>query len=323
MVCTTDTLSNPNTCTAKCVFPAITQPHNGDLCCPAGANANNDSDCAPVCGNSVKEGTEQCDNGALNGTPGNACSATCTAAPTTFRMSDLDLRDPHVFVSLFGCRDVTDTALAGFSVNGQLQTSIQTDGTDADTLLDLSPTMVFRPLVQTDGSTTALDFYFADCTSPMATTSCSPGATAATVMTATVAATGTCLAPIAATTHGYTPAIANAIGSCFASSSTTVTLSLGGIPITLKDARVAATYSGSPATSLVNGLLMGFISETDANATTIPASFPLVGGQPLSSLLPGGTGNCSTHDDRDLDNGVRGWWFYLNFTAPKVAWTGP
>jgi cysteine-rich repeat protein len=31
-----------------------------------------------VCGNGVMEGNEQCDNGALNGTPGNPCSATCT-----------------------------------------------------------------------------------------------------------------------------------------------------------------------------------------------------------------------------------------------------
>jgi hypothetical protein len=30
-----------------------------------------------VCGNGSKEGSEQCDNGALNGTPGNSCSAQC------------------------------------------------------------------------------------------------------------------------------------------------------------------------------------------------------------------------------------------------------
>jgi cysteine-rich repeat protein len=30
-----------------------------------------------VCGNGVKEGSEQCDNGAMNGTPGNGCSSQC------------------------------------------------------------------------------------------------------------------------------------------------------------------------------------------------------------------------------------------------------
>ena len=105
-------------------------------------------------------------------------------------------------------------------------------------------------------------------------------------------------------------------------------LDLGGIPITLRDARIGARYSGNPATGLTNGLLMGFISQTDANNTTIPSSFPVVGGQPLSSLLPGGAGNCNcngncgtTNDDKDTNNSVVGWWFYLNFTANKVPWT--
>jgi hypothetical protein len=115
---------------------------------------------------------------------------------------------------------------------------------------------------------------------------------------------------------------------CFSSSATTVTFDLGGIPITLTSARIAATYSGTPATQLLNGLLTGFISETDANNTIIPASFPLVGGKPLSALLPGGDPpgpdvNCAGHSDKDTNNGVAGWWFYLNFRATRVPWTEP
>jgi hypothetical protein len=104
------------------------------------------------------------------------------------------------------------------------------------------------------------------------------------------------------------------------SARTTITIDLGGIPITLRDAQIAATYVGTPASNTTNGLLRGFISETEANATILPSSLPLVGGQRLSSLLPGGMGNCSTRDDRDTNAGVRGWWFYLNFTAPLVPW---
>ena len=79
---------------------------------------------------------------------------------------------------------------------------------------------------------------------------------------------------------------------------------------------------------MVNGLLRGFITEADANATIIPATFPLVGGHPLSLLLPGGDPpgadrNCAGFDDRDTYQGVRGWWFYLNFPAVRVPWTGP
>jgi hypothetical protein len=114
--------------------------------------------------------------------------------------------------------------------------------------------------------------------------------------------------------------------SCFASANTTVSLNLGGVPVALSDARIAATYSGNPATTLVNGLLMGFISESTANTTILPSNLPLVGGQPLSLLLPGGRPpggepNCASFSDIDTHNGVRGWWFYLNFPARRVTWS--
>src|SRR5688572_21494438 len=58
-------------------------------------------------------------------------STTSTTIPTiAFRLTDLDLRDPHLYVEFLGCRDVTDTQLVGFSVNNELQTAIQTDGDD-------------------------------------------------------------------------------------------------------------------------------------------------------------------------------------------------
>jgi len=322
VACTTDTLVNPGTCTVVCSYQPITQPINGDGCCPAGANANTDNDCTPVCGNGVTEAGEQCDDGNTNNN--DTCTNSCRLGPTAFRFDTLELRDPHVFVDFIGCRDVTDTQFVGFSVNNEILKAIQNDNSSpADGKLDLSPTAVFRPLVQTNATSTPLDFYFADCTAPIATTSCKPGTIAPASVTATNAATGTCLAPLANTTHPYSPAITKATGPCFSTTTTTVTLTLAGIPITLHDARIAATYSGSPASKVVNGLLVGFISEADANATTLPASLPLVGGQALSSLLAGGSGACPNYSDKDVDNGVTGWWFYLNFTAPKVPWTDP
>jgi cysteine-rich repeat protein len=322
MACTRDVLLNASTCTAQCTFPAITTPINGDGCCPPNGNANNDTDCAPVCGNGLIESGEQCDDGNTNNN--DACTNACRLAPTAYRFSDMDLRDPHIFVNFIGCRDVTDTQLVGFAVNNEIQKSIQNDNTmPADGLLDLSPTVVFRPLTQANGATTALDFYFASCTAPMASTSCQPGATPPAAVTATIASTGTCMSALAGTTHPYSPAITNATGPCFSTSSTSVALTLAGIPITLHDARVAATFSGSPATNIVNGLLIGFISEADANATILPSSLPLVGGQPLSSLLAGGANACPSYSDKDMDNGVMGWWFYLNFTAPKATWVDP
>jgi hypothetical protein len=100
----------------------------------------------------------------------------------------------------------------------------------------------------------------------------------------------------------------------------TTTITLAGIPITLHQAQIAGQYVGNPATGTTNGLLRGFISEADANATTIPPSFPIVGGQPLSRLLAGGSGACPSFSDKDT-NTVVGWWFYLNFPTTRVTWT--
>jgi cysteine-rich repeat protein len=48
---------------------------NGDGCCPSGCNANNDNDCASVCGNQVVEPGEVCDDG--NSIGGDGCDPTC------------------------------------------------------------------------------------------------------------------------------------------------------------------------------------------------------------------------------------------------------
>jgi cysteine-rich repeat protein len=318
VACTSNVLSNAGTCTAACVFPPITTCTNGDGCCPTGCNATNDNTCQPMCGNGVTEGTEQCDDGNMVNT--DSCSNTCQIPPVAFKFNDLDLRDPHVFVSLVFCNDVTDTQLAGFSVNNELQTNIQADG-DGDGLLDLAPTMVFRSFSQTAASQ-PMELHFADCTAPNnASTTCSPSGETVVNATATTMSAGQCLTFLPGTVRPYSPAITSTGAPCFVTSPTTVTINLGGIPITLRDARIAATLVGNPANTMSNGLLMGFISEADANSTLIPTSFPLVGGKPLSSLLAGGSGSCPSHSDKDSNNGVMGWWFYLNFPARRVPWS--
>jgi hypothetical protein len=243
------------------------------------------------------------------------------AAPTAYRLVDLDLRDPHGFVSFIGCRDVTDTQLLGYSLNGSLQTSIQTDH-DSNGLLDKSYLLVFdgNPAAGTTGT---VAFRLADCTAPMTGTSCVPNASAPVPLAWTNAGAGTCLAPLAGTVRPYSPAITSASAPCFSTSAATLTLDLGFGPVTLRNARIAATWAGNPATQLVNGLLMGFVTETDANTTILPASFPIIGGKPLSAMLRGGTGSCASGSDKDVKDGVPGWWFYLNFTAARVPWTDP
>ena len=327
--CTADVLTDGGTCQAVCSFPAITAPAEGDGCCPAGANNNTDSDCAPFCGNSVVEAGEACDDG--NSDPDDGCDA--CALPileTAFRITDLDLRDPHLYVNVpfFGCRDVTDTPLFTYpSLNDTLQENIQTDG-DGDGYFDLSLGLVFRPYDQTAGQTTPMDLAYADCTAT-ADSACTAAADGATTLDATNGTgTTTCLAPGAGTTYGYVPAVTPSIAPCFSTSVTTLTLDMFGLPVVLTDARVAATYVGNPAQNMVNGLLVGFLSESSADSLLLPADLPLVGGLPFSQFLPGGdppgTGvSCATHSDLDSNLGIPGWWFYFSFTASRVTWTHP
>lgn len=241
------------------------------------------------------------------------------AQSTTFRMVDLDLRDPHLFVDFLGCRDFTDTELGGSSFNGALQAEIQGDA-DGDGALDLSYLLVFMPLAQ-DQATNFLAVGTGSCSAPVETTTCGGIQTPIFADDAALDAAATCLAGLPGTTRPYVPAVTSSGPACFAGPAVDLTLELSGIPIPLRDAQIAATFQGTPATELVNGLLRGFVTEADANATPLPASFPLVGGQPLSVLLAGGTGNCAAHSDKDT-NGVAGWWFYFNFHAAEVTVRG-
>ncbi len=59
--CTVDTLiGSAGNCNAECLAVPITTLE-ADGCCPAGADANTDEDCDPICGNGVREAAEECD----------------------------------------------------------------------------------------------------------------------------------------------------------------------------------------------------------------------------------------------------------------------
>lgn len=328
--CTVDTLQgSASSCTARCQYAAISACTDGDGCCPGGCNANTDTDCSPVCGNGVVEAGEQCDDGGTQ--PGDGCDELCQVeiVATAFRASDLDLKDPHVYVDMgwLGCADITNNVPFNLapSVNQQLQDAVTTD-TNSDGMLDLSLVMVFRPLVQTVPGTGPMDLVIADCTAPMSGTVCDLDPNnPAQETTFTNGDSGPCIAAYPGTLRPYTPALTTPGPVCFISSGATITVDMGGILIPLQDVQVGATYVGNPATSLSNGILRGFLSESDANNVILPESMALVGGEPLSVLLPGGTGCCASHDDRDhgLDGTTLGWWFYFNFPAVEVTWIGP
>lgn len=246
--------------------------------------------------------------------------------PTAFRMSSLTLRDPHVFVgiSIF-CIDLTDTAFLGNPSINDLIAQALNGSTVTPGTLDLSYLLIFRPLDQAGASGT-VDFAFGTCTAPVASTTCDLDLSGPVVpLSYTNQGAGTCLAPIAGTLQPYSPSVTPSTAPCFVTAPASLTLDLGGILVSLESAQLAGRYSGTPASQILSGLGYGFLSQAAANTIIIPASIAVVGGQPLSSLLPGGAGNCSTGDDRDLgpDGTTLGWWIYFNYSATQVPYLGP
>lgn len=244
-----------------------------------------------------------------------------------FRMSDLDLRDPHVYIDLpfIGCFDFTDQPLPlglGPSFNQQLAAAI-TEDSEPDGFLDASLLLEFRPFDEL-ASALRLDFGSGLCTAPMAGTSCAPDpASVPQTTTYDGVAAGNCLTPVAGTIYPpYTPEIASPTAPCFVSAARRVVFNLNGVGLPLSELELAGEWTAIPVARFVNGLMRGFLSEADAATVLLPPALPIVGGQPISVLLPGGSGNCAAHDDRDVQNGVSGWWFYFNFPADAVLWTG-
>lgn len=245
-----------------------------------------------------------------------------------FRTTDLRLRDPHLFVTipLFGCFDFTDQNLPlglGPSFNAQLATAITTDG-DGDGNLDLSLLILGRPM-----SPAAVNFR-ADTANGLCPASpgplpfCDPDPAAVPQTTQYSAqASGLCLDVVAGTTSGYSPGVTPPSGPCFVTVARNLSFEANGVQLPLLAVQSAGTLVGTPTNTLTNGLMRGFLTETAANTILLPADLPIVGGQPFSILLPGGSGNCASHDARDTFEAQSGWWFYFNSTASELIWTGP
>ena len=84
-----------------------------------------------------------------------------------------------------------------------------------------------------------------------------------------------------------------------------------------KDQAMALVDQYGPTVKELGGKLGGLRERVKS----LPTNLPVVGGRSLGSLLRGGTGNCMSGSDKDTNNGVVGWWFYLNYTATVRPWT--
>jgi hypothetical protein len=231
-------------------------------------------------------------------------------APTAFRVTSAKLADPHVYVSFGICADVTGV------LNDKLTDQVTEDG-DGDGDLDLSLLNVFRPF-DPAAAASQVDVGIADCAGPAPGHDCTVDPASSATTAAVQQASGTCLEAIPGTVpSGSGVAVAGA--PCYATGGVDLPLSLAGVQLDLTDARVGGTFSGT--TAITNGLARGFVSEAQANAIILPDDLPVVGGKPLSKVLPGGQGSCKTTDGRDLgpDGVTRGWYFYINFSGEVVS----
>ncbi|MCB9594013.1 MAG: hypothetical protein H6719_14865 [Sandaracinaceae bacterium] len=279
--------------------------------------------CGPTrCGDRYVDVGEQCDDG--NTRSGDGCQADCTlpTAPiTAFRVTSLELVDPHFYTVLgTACNDITNT------VNTLIGSSLDD--------YSLNAAGLFQPL-DLGRPTNPIEIAFgAFCSPATPLDDCgpSPGATViATTSTNMLPAASICMRADA--THlnpSYTDPVNVASGPCFVTAPQTFMVGLGAVVITLSSAQMGGTFvGGASPTRAVNGVIRGFLSETEARTATFDATIPIVGGDTIySHLAAGGDAGSAcesissfTTDDTDMLAGERGFWFYLNFEAEVVQWT--
>lgn len=347
-----ETCTNPSTLTSRC--GAGLAPADGTMCddgVPGRDICLMMSCVTSRCGDGFRDtGTtppEECDDG--NTTSDDGCSSTCLfdgVRPPAFRMTNLDLISPRIVIDAFGCDDVTQVPLFGFSVNGQIDEAIRPVSMGGSYSLHI--VNLFRPLDPAMAVTATELHMNAACMEAPTPDSCVPNPMPdLTTSNANNRSAGTCFmadpAQVntrAGTPAAYAPAV-NTVGApCFVTDEQTLTITLTGIRIPLRRARVAATYSGVPPNRLVTGVVSGFLDEVTAADIVLPLSLPLVGGDALYEHLQAGdrsvtnsmgvsipdacnVGGGTHEDDADMNGTVRGFWFFLNFEAELIDWAGP
>lgn len=217
-----------------------------------------------------------------------------------FRFNSIELKDPTSGLAGAQCNDNN-------LVNGLLATPLANDG-DGDGFLDMGFALNFPMLDQSDGASGAIEFANAQCTAPDGASCGLLPDTQLYPSTYSAMAMGTCLEPDPAVVDASLGEPAESTtGPCFVTEAITATVVTSTVSIPLTEARIAARFVGDPAGNLVEGTIQGFLSDADAEATTVDVMGLSL---PLDSLL------CAEHNDGG------GWWMHMSFTALTTDWTG-
>lgn len=242
------------------------------------------------------------------------------AQPMSFRITELQLRDPHVFA---GTTDITEMQVLGQSVNRTLIPDKLTKDADGDGAIDVSVIALLAPFDPSASPSITPTLTFVNASCPVnggASASCKPltGNTGLeTTWTLEQRQSGNCLEPTPGTTSSYQPSITVPSGPCFLSSEgNDLTMDLGGIKIAVTAARVSASYQAQPA-GLIKGLIAGFVTRSAAEQARLPNDAgPTVGGDSLAMYI-----RMRDYDQSASPNGQDGFWMYLNFVAKPIAYT--
>jgi hypothetical protein len=235
------------------------------------------------------------------------------AAPSrAFRITQLFLRDPHIF---FGPIDFTDVPSPGVSVNTWLVPSRISMDADNDGFLDVSVLTLLEPSVA-GGPIATLKLVDANCTADSnqpCVASTHAGITAS--WTVENRMTGNCLEPVPKSTSNYKPPITVPAAPCFLTTTdSNLVVNLGGIMVAFAATRVSASYRGDPPEQLIDGLIAGFVTKAAAMRAVLPADLAPADGTPISDYIVAGDYDLSTSP-----TGEDGFWMYLNFVATPIT----
>ncbi len=211
------------------------------------------------------------------------------------RVVEARILDPHIYTDpvIGGCTDVTDRAPAGFdSANDDLRESLEEDK-DGDGYFDLGV------VVARSGDT--MWVATADCRDD---STCIESEDAPTVEAASERV-APCYVPdeSAISSEGYLPPVRPIDEECDVATFERLPFRLGTASLTMSPATVYFREESA--------MIVGFVDEEEAARVQVKRD-------PLHEYLPGGTGACADHDDRDTAGERRGWWFHVRFRSAVV-----
>ena len=213
------------------------------------------------------------------------------AVPTAFRIDQLALRDPHVLVDIGLCVDVTDPpGFGGYSANGLIDSQLTTDG-DGDGFLDFNLLAIFRPLLQPPFAGSDVDIQTAQCTLPVGSEVCSPGAAAPQTTTYQNQSSGVCLSPVPGTTGpnnggSYSPAVLSPAAPCAKSASTSISFPFGSLSIPLEAVQVGARVCRRPGHRPDRWADRRLHQRSGRQSDPAPAGFPSIRGPAAQRPVP-------------------------------------